>query len=121
MSTSDSDSCASSVDSTLDCISRSTSNSSATSVASQEHPIVLEWAKWEDRLFEDVPPPPEDLFDNSVDYATRQARQKAYQAKVDAAMKDVLEEYKKWWADNDEAICAYWVFIALDYSVISDG
>ncbi|KAG7448793.1 uncharacterized protein BT62DRAFT_1074330 [Guyanagaster necrorhizus] len=57
-----------------------------------------------DRLFKDVPPAPEDLFDTPVEKPTRQARQQAYSAKVDEAMKDVLEEYSKWWADNEEAL-----------------
>ncbi|KAK0452474.1 hypothetical protein EV421DRAFT_1898208 [Armillaria borealis] len=72
--------------------------------AVEEHPFVIEFEKWADRLYENEPPSPGDLFDDSVDEATRQARQNAYQAKVDAALKDVLEEYRKWWADNEEAI-----------------
>ncbi|SJK98644.1 uncharacterized protein ARMOST_01913 [Armillaria ostoyae] len=54
--------------------------------AVEEHPFVIELEKW------------------AVDEATRQARQNAYQAKVDAALKDVLAEYKKRWADNEEAL-----------------
>ncbi|SJK98617.1 uncharacterized protein ARMOST_01885 [Armillaria ostoyae] len=96
MPNSDSDACASSTTSTSDSISRSSSNTSAPSVASQ-HPI-------EDRLYENVPPMPENLFDYSVDAATCQARRDAYRAKTAAARKDVLQEYKKWWADNHEEI-----------------
>ncbi|PBK79507.1 hypothetical protein ARMGADRAFT_1093078 [Armillaria gallica] len=72
--------------------------------AVEKHPLVIELEKWGDRLYENEPPAPEDLFDCSVDEATRQARQNAYRAKADAAMKDVLEKYRSWWVDNDEAI-----------------
>ncbi|PBK80208.1 hypothetical protein ARMGADRAFT_1171982 [Armillaria gallica] len=104
MPNSDSDSCASSTTSTSDSLSRPSSNTSASSAASQEHPIAVEWAKWEDRLYENVPPMPDNLFDCSVDEATCEGRQDAYRAKTAAARKDVLQEYKKWWADNHEEI-----------------
>ncbi|KAK0452450.1 hypothetical protein EV421DRAFT_1898187 [Armillaria borealis] len=65
MPNSDSDACTSSTTSTSDSMSRSSSNTSASSVASQ-HPIAVEWAKWEDRLYENVPPMPENLFDYSA-------------------------------------------------------
>ncbi|PBL00385.1 hypothetical protein ARMGADRAFT_1024379 [Armillaria gallica] len=75
---------------------------------SEKHPLLVELEKWEDRLYENEPPCPEDLFDETVNEATRQARQQAYTAKTEAAMKDALEEYKKWWADNAEAL-AQWI------------
>ncbi|SJL06396.1 uncharacterized protein ARMOST_09732 [Armillaria ostoyae] len=109
MSDSESDSCASSGSSILDSITRSSSNSSASSVpaVSEQHPILVELEKWEERLYENEPPCPEDLFDETVNEATRQARQQAYTAKAEAAMKDALEEYKKWWVDNAEALAFY--------------
>ncbi|PBK79498.1 hypothetical protein ARMGADRAFT_1021486 [Armillaria gallica] len=64
--------------------------------------ISVEFLKWKDRLYKDVPPEPE--WDSSVDEATRQAREEGYMAKVNAATKDVLEEYTKWRANNDEAL-----------------
>ncbi|KAK0455858.1 hypothetical protein EV421DRAFT_1918440 [Armillaria borealis] len=93
MSDSESDSCASFVSSILDSITRSSSNSSASSApaVSEQHPILVELEKWE------------------VNEATRQARQQAYTANAEAAMKDVLEEYKKWWVDNAEALAFYTV------------
>ncbi|PBK68919.1 hypothetical protein ARMSODRAFT_1019493 [Armillaria solidipes] len=53
MLNSDSDSCAFTLTSTFDSISRS--SASVPSVASQEHPIAAEWAKWEDRPYECAP------------------------------------------------------------------
>ncbi|KAK0466320.1 uncharacterized protein EV420DRAFT_1636901 [Desarmillaria tabescens] len=97
------DPCASSMGSILNPTTRSNSNSSALFAAAmlEKHPILIELEKWRERLF---PPSPRDLFDESVDEATRQARQQAYAAKKDAVRKDVLEEYKKWWVDNAEAL-----------------
>ncbi|PBK76605.1 DUF292-domain-containing protein [Armillaria solidipes] len=111
MSDSESESCASSVSSIVDSITRSSSNSSASSApaVSEKHPILVELEKWEERLYENEPPFPEDLFDETVNEATRQARQQAYTANAEAAMKDALEEYKKWWVDNAEALAFYTV------------
>ncbi|SJK98648.1 uncharacterized protein ARMOST_01917 [Armillaria ostoyae] len=53
----------------------------------------------------DVPPEPE--WDAPLSETTRRAREEEYVAKVDAAMKDVLEEYTKWRADNDEALARW--------------
>ncbi|PBK68907.1 hypothetical protein ARMSODRAFT_1085323 [Armillaria solidipes] len=34
--------------------------------AVEEHPFVIELEKWADRLYENEPPSPEDLFDDSI-------------------------------------------------------
>ncbi|PBK68901.1 hypothetical protein ARMSODRAFT_1085317, partial [Armillaria solidipes] len=80
-------------------------NRGHSSMSDPEHPISLELLKWKDCLYKDVPPEPE--WDASLSETIRRAREEEYIAKVDAAMKDVLEEYSKWRADNDEALARW--------------
>ncbi|SJL09116.1 uncharacterized protein ARMOST_12492 [Armillaria ostoyae] len=100
---SDSDSSASSKTSASHSLSHSSSNSMAFP-APEEHPISVDYYEWGHRIFAARPKMPLDLFDLSVDHSIRKARQKAYEAEAEVAMKDVLAEYKKWLEEHDEEL-----------------
>lgn len=78
-----------------DSLTEKSSDSSVT----EEHPIKEEYRKWALRFIAARPKTPPNL-NLLICNAAQDAIQKAYEAEVDNAMKDIIKEYDKWRAEN---------------------
>ncbi|KAK0443088.1 uncharacterized protein EV420DRAFT_1649374 [Desarmillaria tabescens] len=91
-----------------DSLSRSNSESAASS-APEEHLISVDYYNWGLRIFAARPKIPLEIFDPSVDRSIRDAREKEYAAEAEAAMKEVLAEYKIWLEEHDHELWEWYM------------